>query len=42
METAKYLELIDIELKNMPDYVKQYNLGTHHSLATTYQYLTEI
>lgn len=42
METAKYLERIQIELDKMPDYVKQYNLGTNHSLTTTYQYLTEI
>lgn len=42
METAKYLELIKIELNKMPDFVKQYNLGTSHSLTTTYQYLTEI
>lgn len=42
METQKYLELIDIELQKMPDFVKQYNLGTNHSLATSYQYLTEI
>lgn len=26
----------------MPDYVKQYNLGTNHSLTTSYQYLTEL
>ena len=26
----------------MPDFVKEYNLGTSHSLTTTYQYLTEI
>ena len=33
METAKYLERIQIELDKMPDYVKQYNLGTNHSLT---------
>lgn len=42
METKKYLELINRELAAMPDYVKQYNLGTNHSLATSYQYLTEL
>lgn len=42
METKKYLELIQIELAKMPDFVKQYNLGTTHSLTTSYQYLTEI
>lgn len=42
METKKYLALIQLELNKMPDYVKQYNLGTNHSLATSYQYLTEI
>ena len=42
METNKYLELIKQELANMPDFVKEYNLGTSHSLTTTYQYLTEI
>lgn len=42
MENQKYLELIDVELQKMPDFVKQYNLGTNHSLATSYQYLTEI
>ncbi|CCI85559.1 site-specific tyrosine recombinase XerS [Lactobacillus pasteurii DSM 23907 = CRBIP 24.76] len=42
METQKYLKLIELELSKMPDFVKQYYLGTHHSLTTTYQYLTEI
>lgn len=42
MESTKYLSLIKTELDNMPDFVKQYNLGTNHSLTTTYQYLTEI
>lgn len=42
METNKYLNLIQTELQNMPDYVKEYNFGTNHSLATSYQYLTEI
>lgn len=42
METKKYLDLIHIELAKMPDFVKQYNLGTNHSLTTSYQYLTEI
>lgn len=42
METQKYLSLIDQELKKMPDFVKQYHLGTRHSLTTSYQYLTEI
>lgn len=42
METQKYLELIDAELQKMPDFVKQYHLGTNHSLATSYQYLTEV
>ena len=42
METAKYLELIQIEVNKLPDFVKQFNLGTNHSLTTTYQYLTEI
>lgn len=41
METAKCLELIKSELKKAPDYVKQYNFETHHSLTTTYQYLAE-
>lgn len=41
METAKCLELIKIELKKAPDYVKQYNFETQHSLTTTYQYLAE-
>ena len=26
----------------MPKFVKEYNLGTTHSLTTTYQYLTEL
>lgn len=42
METKKYLDLIETELKGMPDFVKEYNFGTNHSLTTTYQYLTEI
>ena len=42
METKKYLNLIDHELNKMPDFVKEYNFGTTHSLATSYQYLTEI
>lgn len=42
METKKYLDLIEEELKKMPDFVKEYNFGTNHSLATSYQYLTEI
>ncbi|KRL63611.1 tyrosine recombinase XerS [Lactobacillus psittaci] len=42
METKKYLNLIEQELANLPDYVREYNLGTNHSLTTTYQYLTEI
>ncbi|MCH3904366.1 MAG: tyrosine recombinase XerS [Lactobacillus sp.] len=42
METQQYLDLIERELTQMPDYVKQYYLGTNHSLATSYQYLTEI
>lgn len=42
METNKYLDLIDHELEQMPDYVREYNLGTNHSLTTSYQYLTEI
>lgn len=42
METKKYLDLIKIELKGMPDFVKEYNFGTNHSLTTSYQYLTEI
>ena len=37
METAKYLELIQIEVNKLPDFVKQFNLGTNHSLTTTYQ-----
>lgn len=42
METKKYLDLIQEELNKMPDFVKEYNFGTSHSLATSYQYLTEI
>lgn len=42
METKKYLDLIDNELKKMPDFVKEYNFGTNLSLTTSYQYLTEI
>lgn len=42
METKKYLDLIQEELTKMPDFVKEYNFGTNHSLATSYQYLTEI
>lgn len=42
METEKYLDLIQSELTKMPDFVKEYNLGTRHSLTTSYQYLTEI
>lgn len=42
METKKYLDLINTELANLPDFVKEYNLTTTHSLATSYQYLTEI
>ncbi|CAM3109849.1 Site-specific recombinase XerD [Lactobacillus bombicola] len=42
METKKYLDLIEDELTKMPDFVQEYNFGTNHSLATTYQYLTEI
>ena len=42
METSQYLSLIEQELAKMPDFVKEYNLGTSHSLATSYQYLTEI
>lgn len=42
METQKYLSLIKEELAKEPDFVKQYYLGTNHSLTTSYQYLTEI
>lgn len=42
MENTKYLELIQAELAKMPPYVQEYNLVTHHSLATSYQYLTEL
>lgn len=42
MDSNKYLELINRELSHMPDFVKQYNLGTNHSMTTSYQYLTEI
>ena len=42
METEKYLDLIQSELTKMPDFFKEYNLGTRHSLTTSYQYLTEI
>ena len=42
METNRYLSLINQELENMPKFVKEYNLGTTHSLTTTYQYLTEL
>ena len=42
MEADKYLHLIQEELKNLPDYVNEYYLGTKHSVTTTYQYLTEI
>lgn len=42
METQKYLDLINAELAKLPDYVKEYYLGTNHSLSTSYQYLTEI
>lgn len=42
MENTKYLELIQAELTKMPPYVQEYNLITHHSLATSYQYLTEL
>lgn len=42
LETKKYLNLIQDELEKMPDFVKQYHLGTNHSLTTSYQYLTEI
>ncbi len=42
METSQYLSLIEQELAKMPDFIKEYNLGTSHSLATSYQYLTEI
>lgn len=42
MEDTKYLELIRSELAKMPPYVQEYNLVTHHSLTTTYQYLTEL
>ncbi|MBP2057180.1 site-specific recombinase XerD [Lactobacillus colini] len=42
MENTKYIELIQSELEKMPSYVQEYNLVTHHSLATSYQYLTEL
>lgn len=42
METKKYLSLIDREMAQMPDFVKEYQLETRHSLTTSYQYLTEI
>ncbi|GHV97285.1 tyrosine recombinase XerS [Lactobacillus nasalidis] len=42
METKKYLSLIDRELAQMPDFVKEYQLETRHSLTTSYQYLTEM
>lgn len=42
MEADKYLNLIQEELKNLPDYVNEYYLGTNHAVTTTYQYLTEI
>ncbi|WEV42811.1 tyrosine recombinase XerS [Lactobacillus sp. ESL0684] len=42
METKRYLNLIEAELTRLPDFVKEYNFGTTHSLTTTYQYLTEI
>lgn len=42
METKKYLSLIDREMAQMQDFVKEYQLETRHSLTTSYQYLTEI
>lgn len=42
METQRYLNLIDRELKQLPDFVSEYQLGTRHSLTTSYQYLTEL
>ncbi len=42
MEADKYLNLIQDELKKLPDYVNEYYLGTNHAVTTTYQYLTEI
>ncbi|GFZ27004.1 tyrosine recombinase XerS [Lactobacillus corticis] len=42
MESDRYLKLIEQELKNLPDYVNEYYLGTNHAVTTTYQYLTEI
>ncbi len=42
METQKYLKLIDRELSQLPDFVADYQLGTSHSLTTSYQYLTEL
>ncbi|WP_302118438.1 tyrosine recombinase XerS [uncultured Limosilactobacillus sp.] len=42
MEADKYLNLIQEELKNLPEYVNEYYLGTNHAVTTTYQYLTEI
>lgn len=42
MDNNHYLKLIQQELDGMPDFVKEYHLYTRHSLATSYQYLTEI
>lgn len=42
MEADKYLNLIQDELKKLPDYVNEYYLGTNHAVTTAYQYLTEI
>lgn len=30
METQRYLNLIDRELKQLPDFVSEYQLGTRH------------
>lgn len=41
MDHDRYLPLIQNELKQMPDYIRDFYLQTNHSVTTIYQYLTE-
>ena len=37
----RYNKLIQEEVNRMPDYVRDYQIETNHSVLTEYQYLTE-
>ncbi|WP_370448342.1 hypothetical protein [Lactobacillus sp. ESL0233] len=42
MQKSDYATFIDKEVAHLPFYVKEFNINKNLSLATKYQYLTEI